>query len=141
AQDENMLVLLLGQPLPADLPPSTPLNTQSILADIPAGLPSDVLTRRPDIMEAEANLEAANANIGAARAAFFPSISLTGSAGLESAALGALFHGASLAWSFIPSIVVPIFEGGRLRAASTLQRCKRTSTSRSTRRRTKRRFR
>ena len=117
AQDENMLVLLLGQPLPADLPAATPLNSQSILADIPAGVPSDLLTRRPDVMQAEANLRAANANIGAARAAFFPSITLTGSAGLESAALGALFHGASLAWSFIPSIVVPIFEGGRLRAS------------------------
>ncbi|TMH32659.1 MAG: efflux transporter outer membrane subunit [Betaproteobacteria bacterium] len=117
AQDENMLVLLIGQPLPSDLPPATPLNSQSLLADIPADLPSDLLTRRPDIMQAEANLRAANANIGAARAAFFPSITLTGSAGLESAALGALFHGASFAWSFIPSIAVPIFEGGRLRAS------------------------
>jgi len=117
AQDENVLVLLLGQPLPADLPPSTPLDSQSILADIPAGLPSDLLARRPDIMQAEANLKAANANIGAARAAFFPSISLTGGAGLASTALSALFHGASFAWSFIPSITVPIFEGGRLRAS------------------------
>jgi multidrug efflux system outer membrane protein len=117
AQDENLLVLLLGQPLPADLPPPIPLNSQALLADIPAGLPSDLLTRRPDIMEAEANLRAANANIGAARAAFFPTISLTGSYGLASAALGALFHGASLAWSFIPSITAPIFEGGKLRAS------------------------
>jgi outer membrane protein, multidrug efflux system len=117
AQAENALVLLIGQPLPADLPPPTPLNSQSILADVPADLPSDLLTRRPDIMQAEANLRAANANIGAARAAFFPTISLTGGFGLESAALGALFHGASLAWSFIPAITVPIFEGGRLRAS------------------------
>jgi multidrug efflux system outer membrane protein len=117
AQDQNLLVLLLGQPLPADLPPPTPLNSQALLADIPAGLPSDLLTRRPDIMEAEANLRAANANIGAARAAFFPSINLTGSYGLESLALGALFQGASVAWSFIPSITVPIFQGGRLRAS------------------------
>ena len=117
AQDENMLVLLLGQPLPADLPAAVPLDSQSILADIPAGVPSDLLTRRPDIMEAEANLRAATANIGAARAAFFPSISLTGSAGTASTALSALFGGGSLAWSFIPSITVPIFEGGKLRAS------------------------
>ena len=117
AQAENALVLLIGQPLPADLPSATPLNSQSVLADIPADLPSDLLARRPDIMQAEASLRAANANIGAARAAFFPSITLTGGAGLGSAALGALFHGASLAWSFIPAITVPIFEGGRLRAS------------------------
>jgi outer membrane protein, multidrug efflux system len=116
AQDENMLVLLLGEPLPAHLPPATPLNSQSILADIPAGLPSDLLAQRPDIMEAEANLRAANANIGAARAAFFPSITLTGGLGTESASLAGLFGGGSLAWSFNPSITVPIFEGGRLRA-------------------------
>jgi multidrug efflux system outer membrane protein len=117
AQDENMLVLLLGAPLPVDLPPAIALNSQSILADIPAGLPSDLLTRRPDVMEAEANLRAADANIGAARAAFFPSINLTGSYGLESMALSALSGGASLAWSFVPSITAPIFEGGRLRAS------------------------
>ncbi|HEX4522469.1 MAG TPA: efflux transporter outer membrane subunit [Casimicrobiaceae bacterium] len=117
AQDENTLVLLLGQSLPADLPPPTPLNSQIILADIPAGLPSELLTRRPDIIEAEAHLRAANANIGAARAAFFPSISLTGGLGLGSSALGALFHGASLAWSFLPSITLPIFEGGKLQAS------------------------
>jgi multidrug efflux system outer membrane protein len=110
-------VLLLGQPVPSDLPPPVPLNSQSILADIPVGLPSDLLTRRPDIMEAEGTLRAANANIGAARAAFFPTISLTGSYGLESAALSALFRGASLAWSFVPSITIPIFEGGKLRAS------------------------
>jgi membrane fusion protein, multidrug efflux system len=117
AQDENILVLLLGQPLPADLPPSLPLNSQSILADIPPGLPSDLLARRPDIMEAEANLRGANANVGAARAAFFPTISLTGCYGSESVALSSLFGGGSLAWSFVPAITVPIFEGGRLRAS------------------------
>jgi multidrug efflux system outer membrane protein len=116
AQAENALVLLLGQSLPSDLPPAVALNAQSIIADIPADLPSDLLTRRPDIMEAEAVLLAANANIGAARAAFFPTISLTGSGGLESAALSSLFRGASLAWSFAPSLVVPIFQGGKLQA-------------------------
>jgi multidrug efflux system outer membrane protein len=116
AQAENALVLLLGQPLPADLPPSVPLNSQSILADIPAGLPSDLLTRRPDIMQAEAILRGANANIGAARAAFLPTISLTGALGSASSALGGLFKAGSLAWSFLPSITLPIFEGGQLQA-------------------------
>src|SRR5258705_1147829 len=116
AQTENALVLLLGQPLPADLPAPAPLNSQTILADIPAGLPSDLLTRRPDIMQAEATLRGANANIGAARAAFFPTISLTGSVGTESAALAGLFKGGSLAWSFLPSITLPIFNGGQLKA-------------------------
>ena len=125
AQDENALVLLIGEPLPADLPPGVPLSGQSIVADIPAGLPSDLLARRPDIMESEESLRAANANIGAARAAFFPSINLTGSYGAESAALSGLFHGASLAWSFIPSLTVPIFEGGKLRASLDLAKVQR----------------
>ena len=72
AQAENALVLLIGQPLPADLPPPAGLGNQAILTDIPAGLPSDLLVRRPDIQQAEATLRSANANIGAARAAFFP---------------------------------------------------------------------
>ena len=125
AQAENALVLLLGQPLPADLPPPAALNTQTMLADIPEGLPSDLLTRRPDIMQAEATLRGANANIGAARAAFFPTISLTGDAGTASSALSGLFKAGSLAWSFLPSITLPIFEGGRLRAnldVATLQK-------------------
>jgi multidrug efflux system outer membrane protein len=91
AQAENSLVLLIGEPLPADLPPPVRLGSQAILADIPEGLPSDLLTRRPDILQAESFLRAENANIGAARAAFFPSISLTGSLGTASATLGGLF--------------------------------------------------
>jgi multidrug efflux system outer membrane protein len=125
AQAENALVLLVGQPLPADLPPVVALDSQSILADIPAGLPSDLLTRRPDIMQAEALLRGANANIGAARAAFFPTISLTGALGSASSALGGLFKAGSLAWSFLPSITLPIFEGGQLQAnldVATLQK-------------------
>jgi multidrug efflux system outer membrane protein len=117
AQAENALVLLIGQSLPEDLPPPVPLNDQTIVADIPAGLPSDLLTRRPDVMQAEALLRGANANIGAARAAFFPTISLTGNLGTASSALGALFTGGSLAWSFLPSITVPIFEAGKLQAS------------------------
>jgi len=92
------------------------LSEQSILADIPAGLPSELLTRRPDVMQAEAELRAANANIGAARAAFFPSVSLTGVLGTASVALGDLLHGGGSMWSFQPSITQPIFEGGRLQA-------------------------
>src|SRR4030095_10249152 len=125
AQAENALVLLVGQPLPADLPPSVPLNSQTILADIPAGLPSDLLTRRPDIMQAEATLRAANANIGAARAALCPTISLTGALGSASSQLGGLFKAGSLAWSFLPSITMPIFQGGQLQAnldVATLQK-------------------
>jgi outer membrane protein, multidrug efflux system len=112
AQAENALVLLIGQPLPADLPPPAGLGNQTILTDIPAGLPSELLTRRPDIEQAEAALRAANANIGAARAAFFPNISLTGSVGTASSTLGGLFGGGSLAWSFLPSLVAPIFNAG-----------------------------
>jgi multidrug efflux system outer membrane protein len=103
AQAENALVLLLGQPLPADLPPAVPLNSQTLLADIPAGLPSDLLARRPDVLQAEATLLAANANIGAARAAFFPTISLTGDFGTASSSLSGLFKSGSQAWSFTPS--------------------------------------
>jgi multidrug efflux system outer membrane protein len=112
AQAENGLVLLIGQPLSADLPPPAGLDHQALLTDIPAGLPSDLLTRRPDIQQAEAVLRAANANIGAARAAFFPNISLTGSLGTASATLGGLFSGGSLAWSVLPALVAPIFNAG-----------------------------
>jgi outer membrane protein, multidrug efflux system len=113
AQSENALVLLVGEPLPEDLPKGMPLDTQNLLSDIPAGLPSDLLTRRPDIAAAEQTLLAANANIGAARAAFFPKISLTGSFGTLSPTLGGLFKPGSAAWSFAPTIDLPIFEGGQ----------------------------
>jgi multidrug efflux system outer membrane protein len=112
AQAENALVLLLGQPLPQDLPPPVQLGDQKILADIPAGLPSELLTRRPDILQAEAVLLSENANIGAARAAFFPRITLTGALGTASSTLGGLFGAGSSAWSFVPSLVLPIFDAG-----------------------------
>jgi multidrug efflux system outer membrane protein len=115
AQAENALVLLIGAPLPADLPPPVRLDAQSILANIPEGLPSDLLTRRPDILQAEAILQSENANIGAARAAFFPRIDLTGSLGTASASLAGLFSG-GLIWSLIPSITIPIFNAGALAA-------------------------
>ncbi|MDW3688101.1 efflux transporter outer membrane subunit [Cupriavidus sp. CV2] len=120
AQSENALVLLVGEPLPDDLPPGLPLNSQSLLVDIPAGLPSDLLTRRPDILAAEQALRAANANIGAARAAFFPRVTLTGSAGTLSPTLGGLFKPGSGAWSFAPQITLPIFQGGASVAALDL---------------------
>ncbi|HSO01911.1 MAG TPA: efflux transporter outer membrane subunit, partial [Gaiellaceae bacterium] len=113
---ENALVLLVGQPLPADLPPAPSLEAQVIVADIPAGLPSDLLQRRPDIIAAEHLLRAANADIGAARAAFFPSISLTGFAGLVSTALSNLFTAGAFAWSVGPALSVPLFNGDRNQA-------------------------
>lgn len=112
AQAENALVLLTGKPLDK-LPPAQALSAQTILSDIPAGLPSDLLTNRPDIRQAEQKLKAANANIGAARAAFFPRIALTGSYGTASNALSGLFHIGSGAWSFAPQIALPIFDAGR----------------------------
>ncbi|MPW23645.1 efflux transporter outer membrane subunit [Paraburkholderia sp. CNPSo 3157] len=112
AQAENALVLLIGEPLPDDLPLGLSLDAQDLLADVPAGLPSDLLSRRPDIMAAEEQLIAANANIGAARAAFFPRISLTGAFGTASPTLEDLFKAGSAAWSFAPQVALPIFEGG-----------------------------
>ncbi len=116
AQARNALVFLVGAPLPADLPASLPLREQGIIADLPAGVPSDLITRRPDILQAEHALRAANANIGAARAAFFPSITLTGSGGFGSVELDSLFKNGSFMWSFAPKINIPIFTGGKLRA-------------------------
>lgn len=115
AQAENALVLLVGKPL-VELPPAQPLAAQDIVAEIPAGLPSDLLASRPDIRQFEQKLQAANANIGAARAAFFPRITLTASAGTASRALTGLFDAGSGAWSFAPQLVLPIFDGGRNRS-------------------------
>ncbi|MGV3771771.1 MAG: efflux transporter outer membrane subunit [Verrucomicrobiales bacterium] len=116
SQAENNLEFLLGEPFPQNLPAGAPLREQALLGDLPIGLPSDLLIRRPDIRAAEHQLKAANANIGAARAAFFPRILLTGSGGTVSAELSDLFTGPSAAWRFAPSITVPIFSGGRNRA-------------------------
>lgn len=112
AQDRNALVLLTGGEIPAGLLPNGDLASANILADLPAGLPSDVLVRRPDVLAAEHQLEGANANIGAARAAFFPRIALTGSTGTASGDLDGLFKNGTGAWSFTPSISLPIFAGG-----------------------------
>ena len=113
AQDTHALTLVLGQEIPADLPPARDLNAQGLLAPVPAGLPSGLLTHRPDILTAEHTLRSANANIGAARAAFFPSIQLTASGGTASGRLNGLFGTGSGTWSFAPTITVPIFTGGQ----------------------------
>ncbi|OHE61176.1 MAG: multidrug transporter [Thermodesulfovibrio sp. RBG_19FT_COMBO_42_12] len=109
AGDENALTLLVGSPVPDGLLP-TELNTVMMLQDISPGLPSEVLQRRPDILQAENQLKAANANIGAARAAFFPRITLTTSIGATSDRLSGLFKSGSDTWSFVPQIVMPIFD-------------------------------
>jgi multidrug efflux system outer membrane protein len=111
----NALTLLVGQPL-TGLPETQSLSAFDIVTDIPAGLPSDLLTRRPDIRAAEQRLSAANANIGAARAAFFPRISLTAGIGSASGELSGLFESGSGTWSFVPQLVLPIFDAGRNRA-------------------------
>jgi multidrug efflux system outer membrane protein len=109
-QDRNALRLLVGDDIAPDrLPDSFP--DHAILADLPAGQPSDILLKRPDVMASEYSLKAANADIGAARAAFFPRISLTASVGKASTDLGNLFDGTD-SWTFSPSISVPIFAGG-----------------------------
>ena len=113
ALDENALVLLLGQPLPATLPDGVPITTAATLPELASGLPSDLLVRRPDIRQAEQQLIAANANIGAARAAFFPRITLTGSLGSASNELSGLFKAGSGGWSFAPQLLQPVFDAGR----------------------------
>ncbi|BCT32541.1 efflux transporter outer membrane subunit [Pseudomonas protegens] len=115
AQDLNNLILLVGAPLPADLPQRR--LAEGMLAQVPAGLPSSLLQRRPDILQAEYQLQAANANIGAARAAFFPSVSLTANAGSSSKELSGLFKGGAGGWTFQPQINLPIFNAGSLRAS------------------------
>ncbi len=116
AQDRNALVLLAGGPIDDGLLPGGEINQVAAVRPLPGNVPGEVLLRRPDVMAAEHTLLSANANIGAARAAFFPSISLTGSVGSASSALSGLFDGGTRAWSFIPKLTVPIFQGGKLRA-------------------------
>ncbi len=115
AQDRNALDLLAGAPVPEDLLPAE-LGPVTAMKELSPGLPSEVLLRRPDVLEAEEALKGANANIGAARAAFFPRITLTTSVGLASDELGDLFRGASRTWAFAPRFTVPIFAAGANRA-------------------------
>ncbi|MDD3579955.1 MAG: efflux transporter outer membrane subunit [Desulfobacca sp.] len=109
AQDENALNLLVGSPVPEHLLPEA-LSVVAALPDVSPGTSSEVLLRRPDILQAESLLKAANANIGAARAAFFPRISLTSAIGTASGDLSGLFKSGSFIWSYAPTMVMPIFE-------------------------------
>jgi multidrug efflux system outer membrane protein len=114
-QQENFLSILLGQN-PEDMPRGQTLTEQRQPPEVPAGLPSALLERRPDIQQAEAQLVAANAEIGVARSAYFPQISLNGAGGFQSSALTSLFTGPAGALSFGASLTQPIFTGGRLRS-------------------------
>ena len=118
AAAENLLDLLLGQPVAGikDLPDGLNLAGQGITPDLIAGLPAEVLLKRPDVLAAEHRLIAANANIGAARAAFLPRITLTGSGGTASRTLAGLFDAGSGAWSFQPALSMPLFDAGRTSA-------------------------
>ncbi len=113
---QSALAFVVGAALPPELPPLTPLEQVRVRAELPVGLPSELLQRRPDLLAAEHVLRGANASIGAARAAFFPSISLTGSAGFGSTELSQLFSADGFTWLFAPRLNVPIFQGGALRA-------------------------
>lgn len=115
AQAQNALEVLVGKPIAEipNLPAPMRLSDEHIISDIPAGLPSDLLTHRPDIRQAEQQLLSANANIGAARAAFFPRITMTASAGTISPSFSGLFDAGTRAWSFSPQLVLPIFDYGR----------------------------
>lgn len=125
AQDTNALTLLVGAPVEAELLPGGIDDQVTGLGALPVALPSEVLLRRPDVLAAEHQLLAANANIGAARAAFFPSISLTGSAGSASSELSGLFESGTRIWNFVPQVNLPIFQGGRLRASLGVARADR----------------
>lgn len=124
----NALVQLVGTDLAeSSLPVPLSLQHQPIMTRLPAGVPSDLLVRRPDIRQAERQLEAANADIGAARAAFFPTISLTASTGYASASMGGLFKSDNRTWSFAPQITIPLFNGGRLRAELRLSELRKSA--------------
>jgi multidrug efflux system outer membrane protein len=119
-QAENALVLLVGTADANSLLPATPRDSLLVLQDIAPGTPSTLIERRPDILASEHRLKARNVDIGAARAAFFPRLSLTGSVGSSSTELSGLFESGSRAWSFSPSLSLPIFAGGRNRAGLNL---------------------
>lgn len=115
-QAKNAMAVLINQPVPEDLPSGLPLSQQFKMSNLPAGLPSEVLLNRPDVRAAEFALKQANANIGAARAAFFPSISLTSTIGTGSTELSGLFGGGNRTWTFAPNITLPIFNWGSNKA-------------------------
>jgi multidrug efflux system outer membrane protein len=112
AQDRDALQLVLGAPIPTNIDFSAGLDRNAVVSEIEMEIPSSVLVQRPDVLAAEHRLQAANADIGAARAAFFPTISLTGNFGTASAQLSGLFKHDSEAWTFAPQLSFPIFTGG-----------------------------
>ena len=120
-QQENVLSVLLGEN-PQSIPRGRPLTAQPMPQNIPAGLPSELLERRPDILQAEEIMVAANAQVGAAKAAFFPSLSLTGLGGLQSNALNQFISQPSETWSSAVSVSQPVFQGGALRSQLRLAR-------------------
>ena len=120
AQDENALNLVVGSTIAADLLPPSLSETLTVLKDLSPGLTSDALLSRPDILQAESLLKGANANIGAARAAFFPRITLVSSIGLGSDDLGRLFKSGAFVWKFAPQISLPIFDAGSNQANLTV---------------------
>lgn len=120
AAQAHALGLLVGRLEPVQVATTVPHNDRDLFHDLRAGVPGDLLADRPDIVAAEHALLAANANIGAARAAFFPRVALTGEFGMASAQLNGLFNGEGRAWSFAPVISLPIFDGGRRRANLSL---------------------
>jgi len=120
AQDENGLNLLVGSPVPVELLPQNLSANLTSLQELSPGLPSEVLLGRPDILQAEGELKGANANIGAARAAFFPRITLVSSIGFGSDELTGLFKSGAFAWSFAPRISLPIFDAGSNKANLTV---------------------
>jgi multidrug efflux system outer membrane protein len=127
-QQENSLSILLGQN-PGDITRGETLTEQRQPSQVPPGLPSSLLERRPDIRQAEEQLVAANAEIGVARAAYFPQIVLSGSGGFQSSALTNLFSGPAGAWSFGASLAQPIFTGGRLRSGVRLAEAQRQTAA------------
>jgi multidrug efflux system outer membrane protein len=124
AIEENAISILLGKN-PGDVPRGLKLTEQPHSPEVPAGLPSALLERRPDIREAEQNLVAANAQIGVAKSAYFPQISLTATAGYESPSLTDLFTGPAGLWNLVGSFTQPIFEGGRLKSGVRLSEAQR----------------
>ncbi|OBY89917.1 multidrug transporter [Pseudomonas sp. AU11447] len=123
----NALVLLLGTADAAKRIPQLPQDKPMLIQDIAPGTPSELIERRPDILAAEHVLKARNADIGAARAAFFPRISLTGSFGTSSAEMSGLFDGGSRSWSFVPTLSLPIFDAGRNSANLDLAKVRKDS--------------
>jgi multidrug efflux system outer membrane protein len=122
-QQENFLSILLGRN-PGGLMRGTALTEHEVRTEVPPGLPSLLLERRPDLRGAEQQLVAANADIGQAKAAFFPQVTLTGFAGFQSVALSDLFTGAAKTWQFGPAVTFPLFTGGRLRGNLKLARAR-----------------